>query len=82
MLFGQSPNIIGGRNKFLTSGDAVTDGCFSLSYQEDGFCGYANGDEVGVTYLIFNASRSSGVYKDGTTTVQPHALQALPCIRY
>ena len=46
---------------------------------------YNSGTSVAETpsyYLNFDASRSSSVYKNNVTTVQPESLTLLPCIKY
>ena len=41
-----------------------------------------SGDYAGYWTLDFNAANSSVAYKAEATTVQPPALQLLPCIRF
>lgn len=84
-MFGTWPNIIGGFNDrrsdslWPTSGTNAFWSAGKTEASEDLYAIDA-GRNFQANVITFDASRSSNIYKT-SSTVQPPALQALPCIR-
>lgn len=82
-MFGTRPNIIGWIGD-IPMGTNSGSNVYGALFQGEQWttADILQGQYAGYWTLQFNASSSNSTYKDGTTTVQPPALSALPCIRY
>ena len=75
-MFGLAPNILGKFEDIYGGPSQKADGAFSVSSMEAGVRG-----SISARYAIFSfdASDSNSIYAG--SSVQPKALQALPCIK-
>lgn len=74
------PNIIGWVNDLPVGRHSMSSGAFVKSGGTSNM--WAGGNAGGAGLLTFNASNSSEVYKDNTTTVQPPAIKVRIKTRY
>ena len=79
-MFGQVPNMSGELSQ-ISSNLLLKNGVFTSTGVSIANHTSLLGTDQDEVVLRFNASDGNAIY-NGTTTVQPPALSALPCIRY
>lgn len=76
----KAPNIIG---RFeIHAWGAIATGAFYPDGRTKPNAGTTNDNNCPFNTIGFNASRSSSVYQDGVTTIEPKSLTLLPLIKY
>ena len=78
-MFGLSPNIVGAADWGSgTANQGQASGALQVSFGGTAFCQYGEPGE-GDVHIDLNVASGNAIY--GGSTVQPKAINALPCIR-